>query len=96
MQSRGISSGDDGQGKGLTMWIITIGNDPDTTGERTIAGTWTEADGATFAFSERIGPTVFIAHAVAARDAWREKNAADKAASDSLLAALNTADPEVK
>ena len=76
-------------------WNITIGNDPDTTGEKTITGVWTETDGTAFTFSERSGEGSFIAHAVAARDAWREKTAADNAASDALLAALNTADPEV-
>lgn len=78
------------------MWKITIADDPDTTGEKTITGVWTEMDGTTFTFSERTGQDVFIAHAVEARDNWKKKIIADKIISDALLSALNTADLEVK
>lgn len=77
------------------MWEITVGNDPDTTGEKTITGVWREADGTVFTFSERVPESVFNIHAVAARNAWREKMANDKVVSDALTASINANDPEV-
>jgi hypothetical protein len=81
------------------MWKIQIGLDPDTTGEITLTGIW-EENGETFSFTERgsqtvEGQDVFIAHAILARNAWKQKATDDKKSSDTLLAKLNTADPEV-
>lgn len=83
------------------MWAIQIANDPDTTGVGTISTVWTEMDGTTFSLSERstineAGQVAFIAKAIAARDAWRQKKVDDAAAADVLLFRLNATDTEVK
>ena len=81
------------------MWAIQIANDPDTSGENTVTGTWTESDGRIFIFSvrgkktdERINSG--IADAIAARDAWQETNATIAAIELDILTKLNAADPQ--
>ena len=80
-------------------WQINIADDPDTTGENTVTGTWTELDGKTFAFSIRGKATeeainAGIAAAITARNAWQGKNAIIKATADDILIKLNAADPQ--
>ena len=80
------------------MWAIQIKDDADTTGERTITATWTEAAGV-FTFSDRFpvnatGRDKFIQRAISKRDNWQQQEATEKARVDQYLAALNTADPK--
>jgi hypothetical protein len=64
--------------------------------------TWTEPTGnppAMFPFSRRIranaaGANAFVAAAIAARDAWQIKEAANAAGAAILLAKINAADPK--
>lgn len=78
------------------MWTITIADDADSTGEKTITGLWTGKDG-TYSFSMRGTPDVkgqdaFIEAAMRARDEWQSKKTAEKEFIATCLSKLNTVD----
>jgi hypothetical protein len=80
-------------------WQITIADDPDTTGEQTVTGIWTELDGKTLTISVRGKATeesmaAGIVRAIAARDAWQEKNKMVEAIRVDVQNRLNAADPQ--
>jgi hypothetical protein len=78
------------------MWTITISDDADSTGEKTITGLWAGKDGE-YSFSMRGTPDVkgqdaFIEAAVRARDAWQNKKTAENEFVAACLSKLNTVD----
>ena len=81
-------------------WTITIADDPDTTGEKTVTGIWTDADGE-HSFSMRCRPDakgqdIFIQAAIKNRDAWQAKKTTEKDFVAVCLSKLNTADPKIE
>jgi hypothetical protein len=82
--------------KGGKMWKINIADDADSTGERTITGTWTDKTGE-FSFSLRgrpdaKGQDTFIEAAMKARDEWQEKKSTEKEFVTNCLSKLNVSD----
>ena len=80
-------------------WTITIADDADTTGEKTITGIWTDID-SNHPFSLRCRPDAkgqdaFIQAAIKNRDAWQAKITAEKDFVAGCLSKLNTADPKI-
>lgn len=78
------------------MWAITIADDADSTGEKTITGIWTDNDGE-FSFSLRgtpdeKGQNSFIESAIKARDAWQTKKSDEKTFIANCLAKMNITD----
>ena len=83
-------------------WQITISDDPDSTGEKTVSATWTEATGsppAVFSYSIRANQTpgaanAFVAAAIAARNAWQAKRVTIAAQTAALRTKFTAADPQ--
>ncbi len=80
-------------------WQIIMADDPDSTGEKTSTATWTETEGKAFIYAARGEATiealnVFVAAAIAARNAWQAKNTAIAAVEANVLTKINAADPQ--
>lgn len=78
-------------------WTTQAQFDPDQADVGLATATWTELAGDVFMFSLRIkataaGANAFVAAAIAARNAWRVKNAANAAGATTLLNKLIAAD----
>jgi len=79
-------------------WQISVSDDPDTTGEKTVTATWAEPTGV-FAYSIRANQTpgaanAFVAAAIAARNAWQAKRVTNAAQTVALMAKFTAADPQ--
>lgn len=80
-------------------WTITIADDKDTSGERTVTGIWTDPVWGEFSFSYRVkfnaaGMDEFIAAAVPARDKWQTKCVNTKEKIDLCMSKILVADPQ--
>jgi hypothetical protein len=84
------------------MWTISVQLDADSNDVGTITATWTEKTGtppAVFTYSARArkdsgGVNTFVAAAIAARNFWQAKNAANFTGAAALLTKINAADPQ--
>ena len=78
-------------------WTITISEDADTTGEKTVSATWTDQDLGVFSFSRGYksnpnGISNFVADAIAKRNVWKTRRQNQIAKETELLTAITTAD----
>ena len=82
----------------MATWNIQVILDADSNDVGTVIATWTETAG-TFVYSSRAkkdagGVNDFIAKAIAERDFWQTKKAANETAAATLKTMINTADPK--
>ena len=83
------------------MWEIQVNLDADSNDVGTVTATWTETLPAvgTFVYSSRAkkdagGANAFVAVAIAARDFWQSKKAANEAGAAALKTKINNDDPK--
>jgi len=85
----------------MAAWDIQVILDADSNDVGTVIATWTETAPTigTFVYSSRAkkdlaGANAFIASAIAARNFWQTKKAANETAAATLKTMINTADPK--
>ena len=74
-------------------WAFVVQFDDDKLNVGSLTGTFTDTDSTVFTFSERLQATAaalsgYVTAAIAARNAWQSKKAADAAALTSVKAAF--------
>lgn len=82
------------------MWEITVQYDADQDDVGSVNGTWTDPALGVFTFSNRVkatadGVNAFAADAIAARDVWQVKQAANISGAAFVLDKINIADPQI-
>lgn len=78
-------------------WTITISEEPDSTGEKTVTATWNDQDLGVFSFSRgykssQAGVNNFAADAIAKRNLWKTRRQNQIAKETELLTTIVAAD----